>query len=545
MILKRLFGRKKNRDDWDYADDVLGGESQPSSGIATADSQDHDLLNGIKARVKAYADYNARKISTIISKLGDLDKEIFTVLPALVHLNLPGLPGFISNRELAPDGIMFFKISNELPNLIKSLFPKAKIPTRNFVRPKGKSPIYSLAAMGSLGTIAQTAKSDLDIWVCVKKPEFTKEQLDALAHKLQEIEKWAEKKNHFECHFFITDIDEARENHFGESDSESAGSALGKLLKEEFYRTHTVLAGLPPLWTVMPPHISDEEYERLSRMAPERYAYDPAKYIDLGNAQRVSMEEAFGAALWQLNKALRSPFKSAIKMALIENYMDPHSEPTLLCDNLKENLTNLTTQFYKDKFKTDALGPGKFVDDHPNHFELDGYLLMFNRILEYYRRKGREDLQEILRQCFYLKAGDTITGIYDPMRQKNLKKDMLGELIEGWGWNNDHILDLNAFKEWPFERSVELGRQINNFIVDSYKRLSQSGTTSNVKINENDLTVLGRKLFTFYSRKDKKVEYLPKSFEESLHQDQITFSMIPTRRGGEGIWRVHRGSVAA
>jgi hypothetical protein len=294
----------------------------------------------------------------------------------------------------------------------------------------------------------------------------------------------------------------------------------------------------------MPPHISDEEYEQIIQFAADHYVYESSKYIDLGNAQRITMEEAFGAALWHLNKALASPFKSALKMALIEDYMDPQSDPALLCDNSKENITELATQAVTDRLKSDALGQGKYIGDHPSRFGIDGYMLMFNRILDYYRRKGREDLLEILRQCFYLKSGDTITGIYDPMRQKILKKDMLGELIEGWGWSNEHILDLNAFREWPFERSVELGRRINNFIVDSYKRLAQSGATSNVRINENDLTVLGRKLFTFYSRSEKKVEYLPKSFEESLHQDQLTFSMLNVRGSREGIWRVSRGSVS-
>ena len=64
-------------------------------------------------------------------------------------------------------------------------------------------------------------------------------------------------------------------------------------------------------------------------------------------------------------------------------------------------------------------------------------------------------------------------------------------------------------------------------------------------IKATDLTVLGRKLFTFYSKKEKKVDYLPKTFEESLHQDQITFTMTPSRSGGEGLWKAYRGSVSA
>lgn len=549
MALKNFFGKKKNEDDWDYEDDILGTSeaANTSEPIAPITPEEQEMIRGVAVRARAYADYNKRKISTIFSKLNDLDKQILLILPSLVHLNLPGLPGYLDDPERVPDGILDFKPDDDIPRRIEREIPAANVTIRDFnLRAKRKAPIYTLAAMGSLATIAQTSKSDFDIWVCVKKHEFTPEQLEGLAYKLEQIEKWAEKTNRFESHFFITDIDEARNNKFGESDSESAGSALGKLLKEEFFRTHTVLAGVPPLWTVMPPHITDEEYKHYVELATNHYAINPKLYIDLGNAQHITVEESFGATLWQLNKALGSPFKSAMKMGLIEDYMDPTSDSTLLCDILKENITDLAIQS-KDKRNTfDALGDGEQIDEHPERFSLDGYLLMFNRILEFYKRMDRSDLQEILRQCFYLKAGDTITGIHDPHRSRNRKKDMLGQLIEQWNWDNDHILDLNKFKEWPFDRSVKLGNEVNNFIIESYKRLSQAGATSNAMISETDLTVLGRKLFTFYSKKERKVDYLPKTFEESLHQNQITFTMAPTSKGGTtGIWKVYRGSLSA
>ncbi|MFC1491958.1 class I adenylate cyclase [Nitrospinota bacterium] len=544
MPLKKFFG-KKSGDDWDYEDDIIGGSADDfGPPIPEVDDKDQEILRGITIRVRAYADYNKRKVNTILSKLNDLDKQIFMMLPALVHLNLPGLPGYVDDPNKAPDGIIGYQPPDDLPRRIERLIPGATINIRDFKRSRGESPIYSLAAMGSLATIAQTSKSDFDMWVCVRKPEFTQERLEGLAYKLEEIERWTERTNRFESHFFITDIDEARNNTFGESDSESAGSALGKLLKEEFFRTHTVFAGAPPLWTVMPPHMSDEEYDRVAQLAFSHHTIAEKDYIDLGNAQRISMEEAFGAVLWQLNKALGSPFKSAMKMGLIEDYIDTRSASTLLCDDLKQTITGLASREERDRTEFDTLGHGELIDEHPNRFDLDGYLLMFNRILDYYKRMDRGDLQEILRQCFYLKAGDTISGIHDPLRAKYRKKDMLAELIEGWGWGNDHILNLNNFKEWPFDRSVKLGGQVNNFIIDSYKRLSQTGATSKAMINETDLTVLGRKLFTFYSRKEKKVDYLPRTFEESLHQAQITFAMTPSRTGGENLWKVYRGSVS-
>ncbi|MEE9275142.1 MAG: class I adenylate cyclase, partial [bacterium] len=192
----------------------------------------------------------------------------------------------------------------------------------------------------------------------------------------------------------------------------------------------------------------------------------------------------------------------------------------------------------------DSLGGGSLLDDHPDRFLLDGYLIMFKRILDYYDRKGREDLQEILRKCFYLKVGDTIAGLSDPARTKNKKKDMLGHLVEQWSWDNENILDLNAYKEWPFDKNVTLGKQVNSFIIEAYKRLSQTGAMNEVEINSTDLTVLGRKLFTFYSKKENKIGFLPKSFEDSLDQTEITFRYVFNPKRREGLWQAFRGSIS-
>ncbi|MEE9275652.1 MAG: class I adenylate cyclase, partial [bacterium] len=362
MILKGLFGAKENPDDW-FDDE----EGEASSSLSTSPEETAEI-RAMAVRAEAFSAYNARKINTIISKLGPLDDEIFQMLPALVHLNLPELPGYIEDEDRVPTGIVNYRVEPDILRLIQKNFSGAKAAAHTPPPMPGRGVIYSLAVMGSLATIAQTAKSDFDIWVCIEKPEFEEAKLEGLAEKLSAIEEWAEKKNHFECHFFITNISDARENRFGSSDTESAGSALGKLLKEEFFRTHTVLAGFPPFWDAVPPHISDEDYQRLRAAAADHYhLFDVSRFIDLGNAQRITMAEAFGAALWQLNKALGSPFKSAMKMALIEDYMDPESEPALLCDTLKETIVNLASTAGK-KSGQDSLGGGSLLDDHPDRF---------------------------------------------------------------------------------------------------------------------------------------------------------------------------------
>lgn len=577
MIFKALFGKKSedeappqesfdSGDGWaEEPDPAPAAAKEPAEDYRDDDieeeeeTEDDKILREMNLRARTYELYNRRKIKTIEERLSGFDKDIFRVIPALVHLNTKGLPGYIEERPRVPGGIWNYRVRKDTIDILKRMFPDADYRPLSLRKVGVKNQIYSLSAMGSLATIAQTAKSDFDIWVCVKKDKIKESQLDGFKEKFKALEEWAEEYSDFESHFFLTDIDMVKVNNFGSADKESAGSALGKLLKEEFYRTHTVLAGHFPFWTLMPPNIEDEEYERLRTLAIKSYKIERGNYIDLGNSQKVTMEEAFGAALWQLNKALGSPFKSAMKMALIEDYMDQASNPILLCDSLKENLTEFQSRAEEEKAKSregeaadDRLRGVKeqppaeealvLIEEDPERTNIDGYNLMFDRIQDYYRRKGETEPLEILRKCFYLKAGTSITGLHDLTRDRYPLKDMLCQILQKWGWTNDEIIDLNAYDKWSFAKRVALGKQVNNFIIDSYKRLRKSGADAKVQINQTDMTVLGRKLFTFFSKKENKIDYLPKSFEDSLRQDRITFVFEkPAKKAG--LWKVYPGSI--
>ena len=66
---------------------------------------------------------------------------------------------------------------------------------------------------------------------------------------------WALVRFKIHVTFFLMDIFKARDNDFGGSTHESSGSAMARLLKEEFYRTMIHVAGRLPLWTALPtPH---------------------------------------------------------------------------------------------------------------------------------------------------------------------------------------------------------------------------------------------------------------------------------------------------
>ena len=52
----------------------------------------------------------------------------------------------------------------------------------------------------------------------------------------------------------------------------------------------------------------------------------------------IPSEEFFGASLWQIVKALKSPFKSVMKLALLDKYMHYRDTGIFLCNRIKNNL---------------------------------------------------------------------------------------------------------------------------------------------------------------------------------------------------------------
>ena len=147
-------------------------------------------------------------------------------------------------------------------------------------------PLEGLYSIGSVGSVAQTRASDLDIWVCYDAAGAAGRE-DALRGKLAALERWAEKVFGLEVHFFLMDLSRTRDNDFGYTDAESAGSTQAKLLKEEFYRTALLLAGRMPAWWFAPGRGGEREYATaLTRMqaSPPLRRLAP---LDLGHLERI------------------------------------------------------------------------------------------------------------------------------------------------------------------------------------------------------------------------------------------------------------------
>jgi adenylate cyclase class 1 len=473
--------------------------------------------------------FNTEKINRAIGISHKKGKIAFYAVPFLIHTNLKGFPGFLDAPELL-GGINLFEWTDAMKSAVKELFPDSKILNEGAARLfPSKYSVESLLIMGSIASIAQNEKSDYDYWVCIAESSISPKELDLLKRKLKLIEGWADKHD-TEVHFFPTDIEKVKKCDFGQSDKESAGSSQGRILKEEFYRTSIFVSGKIPLWWMMPVGASNDVYNKYKESLKTSIDLDYQGFVDLGNLENIPADEYFGAALWQMNKAMSSPYKSVLKMGLLESFIDPGYSHELLCDKIKKGVFN-------------SGDSGK---------SLDSYLIMIDRILDYHNTKGRKDVVDLVRKCFYIKAGEKIkvrsqeSGVRSQKKEIGYKESVMRSYVEKWGWGNEVLDELNNYQDWGFEKVLRLGNQVHSFMVETYKNLTdkmKNEADVKRKISDVDLTVLGRRLFTLYSKKENKVEYLKRAFEEGLLQERLTFS-VGMDKNRMPVWSMYRGQLS-
>jgi len=464
--------------------------------------------------------YNQFKIKRIQEILSPTDRSVFTIIPRLLHINMKGLPGYI--RDDVPCGIYNFKITPECQIAAERLFP-------NTILRGGKnhsSFIDTLLLMGSTGSIAQSQKSDLDFTLFVNKNSVTPERLALFDKKLKMIEEWTWNKFKLEIHFFNNDIQDFKNNIFGESDSESTGSAQAKLLKEEMYRTAVITGGKIPFWWIVPLNTDDRLYENLNHLVKTNQTLlNPDDFVDTGNVDDISQEEFFGGSIWTLIKSFKAPFKTLIKMGLLEEYMFNNTRSNLLCHEIKK----------------------KVFGGIPSE-KIDTYKNLFERVEKYFKATKTEHEVDALRTAFYLKTGSKVNNYELIHGSTDPNKQMLIGLINDWDWSPEKVENLNSYLGWQMMEKVALGNRMNQILMNSYKKISEANSKQGPGkslITDRDTHLLGRKLFSFYRKTVNKVENLFALVDGDTSERELTFLLHKTGPTDKGNWYLIRGKTLA
>lgn len=443
-------------------------------------------LHRIRDRFLRLANTRLRRMKT---SMLPVQKDFVDLLPLLFHANHPMLPGYVSSDT--PAGLADYQPGRDTLLAIKKYarsYTHKKRAFRSFS-------ILGLYLMGSIGSLGQEPDSDLDIWLC-HRGNLKQAELDALQEKANRIERWGHEHG-LEVHFFLMHAESFRDGVITTLSNDSAGGTQQHILLEEFYRTNLYLAGLPIMWWLVPLEHEDH-YTDFTRMLIKKRFISEGDWLDFGGFEQVLPEEFFGAGRWQLHKGIDTPYKSLLKIMLVESYTTEYPNTDWLCRTIKE-----------------AVYSGEKLDMN----RLDPYGLVMDRVTHYLTERGEHERLDLARRSFYFKAGQSLSRSHS----NGWQQQQLFQLTEEWGWSKANLLLLDGRLSWKLDRVIEERNALVSELSRSYRILSDfahdQANTGDLEAME--LSLLGRKLYAALERRPGKVEHLNLAISRDLSEHEL------------------------
>ncbi|MES9930870.1 MAG: class I adenylate cyclase [Candidatus Thiodiazotropha sp. 6PDIVS] len=393
-------------------------------------------LNAVRQR---FIRLHRERLRRIYQELRPSQQEFLNLLPLLFHINHPMLPGFVSSDTVTG-------IPDYSPSRV-ALDAAAKL-SRSFQYKKRAQRVYhihGLYLMGSTGTIGQSFGSDFDVWLC-HNPTLDEQQREQLQQKVSLIEKSAIELG-LELHIFLIDPERFRRGKKARLSQESAGTTQHHLLLEEFYRSAVLLAGRYPLWWLVPPEHEQDYQSYVEYLLSHRFI-KASEVFDLGGLNQVQAGEFFGAALWQLYKGIESPYKSILKIFLMEAYSHHYPNPKWLAQQAKEAI-------YSGETDIDML---------------DAYILLYQKVESFLKESRDEERLELARRCFYFKVGEHLSQV--KQGQQNWRSRRMLKLTRQWGWGQTQLQMLDTRSEWKIDRVIKERNVLVGVLTRSYRLLT-------------------------------------------------------------------------
>ena len=375
--------------------------------------------------LKRFKQYQQLRVAEIRNRLIPSRRTIFDALPLLLHCNRPSLPGYMPD---SPVGIYNFKPSRLNIRAVQQLCPAAKIPTPALYDDQ----IDAIYLMGSAGSIAQTRTSDIDLWACVAI-----DQVAAMQRKIDALAKWASEYG-LELQGFSV-----HERQFSNS------GASSPLLLDEFYRSACIVAGRCPLWWLIPPDVSASDYNQYAdRLCQNKYI-SSADFVDFGPVRQANIQELLNAGLRELTQAFLTPYKSLLKLALIESYEGGYP---YLSSTYKQSIV---------------------AAQDNDQFDTDGYVMLGKHLQAAF---ADTSAWPFLRKAWLIKTSRgnaylTLSSAWE-------------KILHSWSVTDEQVDQLRWHQHWPIHKLLleheSVATQIDaalQFLTELHQRLIQTGQT--------------------------------------------------------------------
>ncbi len=469
---------------------------------------DRRLLRRVQERFRAIG---AARLERLREMIDERQRAVVDLLPLLIHLNHPSLPGYLSPKT--PCGI-----SGHRPDT--ATLALAHQHWRSFeYRPGKTSPedVLAVYLMGSSGTLGHADTSDLDVWICYRSG-LPQASLALLQRKADALGAWARSEG-MDAHLFLMNDEKFRSGEREPLTGENCGTAQHYLLLDEFYRTGILLAGRIPAWWLVPPAEEANAAIWMAALLSRRHVR-ATQLIDFGGLHTVPANEFTGAGIWQLYKAIDSPYKSVLKLLLFELYAGeiPAALPA------------------SAGFKQAVYAGVTDID------ELDPYLMVYRRIENWLLQSGQTERLELARRCLYFKAGVRLSLPHGA--EPAWQRELMERLVTAWGWNPAKLALLDSRARRNISDVASERNVLVKELVHSYRFLAEFARRSEAvsAIDANELSLLGRKLHAAYERRTGKIEDLGTSVTGEVAESELS---LCARRDatGQTLWGAWQGLV--
>ncbi|WP_444996353.1 class I adenylate cyclase [Aliikangiella sp. IMCC44359] len=458
----------------------------------------------LKSLQKSFTILSEKRLLRMLDNFNMAQSDCIKLLPLLFHVNHPMLPGYVDKST--PCGIPNYFPSNLEKKIVKTISRTFEFKSRAYL----KFEIAGLYLMGSTGTLGQSVHSDLDLWVCLSE-SLAKEAFHKLSKKAKLISQWMETKG-IELNCYLVFQDQFQDNSKKQLGKDSCGNTQNYLLLDEFYRTAVWLCGRQPLWWLIPP---GEEYDDYAYHLINEKRLESGDWIDFGGITEIPAAEYFSAALWQLYKSIESPYKSSVKLLILEIYARYFPQTGLLSTQYKELIYKGITDIN----------------------QLDPYFLVLGYAEDFLQKQPQR--LEFLRRAFYLKTGVKIHLSKDNSR--NWRYQQIKKLVERWGWKQSRLDYLNNRINWKINFVLKERSELVRQLTHSYHFISNFARVQGVldQVSQIELVSLGRMLYAAFERRIGKIDCVNTKIVKNLVEPSVTIA----QKNQE--WKLYLGAVSA
>lgn len=245
----------------------------------------------------------------------------------------------------------------------------------------------------------------------------------------------------------------------------------------------------------------------------------PNEWLDLGGLGELSVEEYFGASLWQLYKSVDSPYKAVLKSILLEAYSWNYPHGMLLAMEFKKRLH-----------------AGEIVS-----YGLDAYCLMLERVTRYLMKIGDFKRLDLIRRCFYLKVCEKLSDENSTSVSGSWRRQVLSQLVTSWEWNTERLSVLDKRNYWKIAQVRDAHNELLDTMMQSYRNLIRFARRNNLRISASpqDIGVLTRKLYAAFEVLPGKVTLVNPQISPDLSESHLTFIYVPAGRANRSGWYLY------